>query len=146
MTSEHTPKQVSADDIREMLDGLEGVTPGPWLSAYWAGSPSTGLDAGILNGPKMVARDKSVLHTPADAAHIARCDPDTMRQVLTLALDALTRRSSAGVKGLPAARLHRRDGLGPVIERLDASWEVGSGLFDLYAVKVANADSCLWYG
>lgn len=64
-----------------------------------------------------------------------------LRRVLTEMRSALTRRSSAGVKGLEVvARLHRKDGLGPVIERLDASWEVGSGLFDLYAVKVANAD------
>lgn len=38
------------------------------------------------------------------------------------------------------ARLHRREGLGPVIESMDAAWEVGTGLFELYAVKVANAD------
>lgn len=102
MNSEHIPNgQVSDERLREMLAGLEGVTPGPWV---W-GARYIGVGNVMLGKYTPIAQTPNGMIAPdggqwdANAAHIARCDPDTMRQVLTLALAALTRRSSAGVKG-----------------------------------------------
>jgi hypothetical protein len=108
MNSEHIPNgQVSEAVIREMLDGLEGVTPGPWL-------PSQDTPPHVFTEARDEDGDSTLVATAPqgagyvtyaarrDVAHIARCDPDTMRQVLTLALEGLAARS--GVKVDEAAK------------------------------------------
>jgi hypothetical protein len=63
------------EQINAMLDGLDGVTPGPW-SVYEK----------IFVGSDDLA---ATCETVTDAAHIARCDPDTIRALCELALKAL---------------------------------------------------------
>ncbi|TGU44659.1 hypothetical protein EN788_22350 [Mesorhizobium sp. M2D.F.Ca.ET.145.01.1.1] len=87
----------------ELRAGLEGVTPGPW---YQTGAPWFRSGDGVLAGSPdgniayliadcdnfAVPREEYDGPFPlgdqdADAAHIARCDPDTIR----LLLDELSR-------------------------------------------------------
>ena len=76
MTIEWTTAQ-----LQELIAGTEGVTPGPWLSALWPGSGSSGPDVGILQGPVMIGRDKMTFHTHEDAKHIAACSPERIRSL-----------------------------------------------------------------
>jgi len=111
-------ERVSDERLTEMLAGLEGVTPGPW---YTTGSPWFSGNDGVLAGSpdgniayliadcddSMNPRTEYVEgHGPfplgdkdADAAHIARCDPDTIRSIIT-ELQSLRRSSGRAVKGL----------------------------------------------
>jgi hypothetical protein len=94
-------------DITRKLDeieaGLEGVTPGPWLSGTSGFFQRHVLAPGGVNtytGPVWGAIATCELLNEADgegrawraagkpainAAHIARCDPDTMRELVRLA-------------------------------------------------------------
>lgn len=78
---------VTISDVRleEILAGLEEATPGPWevvgssitdWGREWEASMSMEF---IPNGHDEGMNSRS----DADAAHIARCDPDTMRSILT---------------------------------------------------------------
>lgn len=98
-----TQSEITEERLREMLAGLEGVTPGPWRrmesgsNTFIVGHPEWPCRRNGVEGQWEVARlDDMVEEHPdevkANARHIARCDPDTMRQVLTLALSTLTRR------------------------------------------------------
>ena len=97
---------ISDERLNEMLAGLEGVTPGPWYigqlgtqkmehvvdfgpppkSPFMVVRPGTpakpamGGFTGFSAGGVVHADDDS---SPANAAHIARCDPDTIRALLT---------------------------------------------------------------
>ena len=78
---------LTREQITAMLDGLDGVTPGPWaveglnqwhnFSVAW--KPE--LKVCQTYGDSIAAE--------ADAAHIARCDPDTIRALCELALERL---------------------------------------------------------
>jgi hypothetical protein len=63
------------DEIRALLEGTEGVTPGPW-SVYR--EHDVGDGSGHLFGCEF----------PDDAAHIARCDPTTIAELCTRLLSA----------------------------------------------------------
>ena len=69
---------MNREQITTMLDGLDGATPGPWTHFY-----SFTRDVGSIAG---VATEIS---NAKDCAHIARCDPDTIRALCTLALRGL---------------------------------------------------------
>jgi hypothetical protein len=65
---------ISQADLDALERGLEGVTPGPW---------------GVTpNERSRVRREKGALRSVAytnrdeDATHIARCDPDTIRELI----------------------------------------------------------------
>lgn len=85
-------KQLSDERLAEMLAGLEGVTPGPWYEGdKWVFvAPRSGRSSDALEN---VLRNEEA---QANAAHIARCDPDTIRSLIT-ALQAL--RASTPVSG-----------------------------------------------
>lgn len=109
---------LSDEKLSEMLAGLEGVTPGPWQigrlgtedmphvvdfgpppkSPYMIvrpGSPAKGGYIGHSAGGVAHADDDS---SPANAAHIARCDPDTIR-ALILELQSLRSGNGGEVRG-----------------------------------------------
>ena len=68
---------VSDERIAEMLAGLQGVTPGPWYHAKGREEYHLGWEVGAPNAAISVCFKAEV------SAHIARCDPDTMRSILT---------------------------------------------------------------
>lgn len=98
---------VSDEKLREILAGCEGVTPGPW---YTTRSPWFRSDDGVLCGSPdgniayMIAdcddgfnpRDEytgpfELGNKDADAAHIARLDPQTVASIIT---ELLARRTA----------------------------------------------------
>lgn len=105
---------LSEERLREILVGLEGVTPGPWdhwdmdefgfhVFADKYGTREVGQDCRLSLAAVRYGRDGDAPQrfwtANANAAHIARCDPDTMREILTLALSALSLRSDAHTNG-----------------------------------------------
>lgn len=71
-------EELSDEKLSEMLAGLEGVTPGPWHEGdHWVFvPPATGEPTHALEN--VLSQDKP----QANAAHIARCDPDTIRALI----------------------------------------------------------------
>lgn len=66
--------KLSDEQIREFIAGCEGVTPGPWELAH-----SNGI---FPAGDRAHSVATATLHrkeTVDNAAHISRCDPDTIR-------------------------------------------------------------------
>lgn len=83
--------KLTDENLREMLNGLVGVTPGPWFEGF---TPFY-LAQGQVHDNKHPLTIRSPHHTeeiatvwtcllPVDknAAHIARCDPDSIRSIL----------------------------------------------------------------
>lgn len=79
--------------LTDMREGLEGVTPGPWMTesverygeergcAYIVGEEQQGLIGAALSWPtEMDSGDFS--RTAANARHIARCSPENLRALL----------------------------------------------------------------
>lgn len=115
------PERVSTERLEEMLAGLEGVTPGPWFyhthplddwGTIRVGDDGTGCVWRIANvraGRNVTDEEKDQHRRDetdpygANAAHIARCDPDTMRSILTELL--ASRQAPEGVRVTEAARL-----------------------------------------
>jgi hypothetical protein len=81
--------------VREILNGCEGVTPGPWK---FEGSIYENMGAGVRSIPddRGFAQLWNSDHVALDAAHIAHCDPDTVRSLCTLALSAIALRQPVG--------------------------------------------------
>ena len=93
--------KLTDEQIAAIRDGCEGVTPGPWRR--YAQSPHISRDntrpdphPGV--GSVLIAecgnyRDRQLVSYSmsrwlADAAHIARCDPDTIRALATEVLES----------------------------------------------------------
>lgn len=73
---------VSSELLNEILAGLDGVTPGPWENIDGTGI----IRSEHHDGRHDVARSDlmwGLNRSGSNAAHIARCDPDTMRSILT---------------------------------------------------------------
>jgi len=93
---------MTRDQIEAIAAGCEGVTPGSWrLEATTIyGDPDGGMWSRIALGPYPHSSARSTRHKQwvADALHIARLDPATVRELCRLALiglDAETRVASA---------------------------------------------------
>jgi hypothetical protein len=93
--------RLSNEQIAAIRDGCEGVTPGPWRR--YSKSPHVARDTARPDphpnvGSVLVAecgnyRDKELVpfnmdRWLADAAHIARCDPDTIHALATEVLES----------------------------------------------------------
>ena len=90
----HTNTEALSDaKLNEMLEGLEGVTPGPWITSRRENRPIDGASYEIGAPDRGVA---GMMHAK-DAAHIARCDPDTIRYLVT---QELSRRSASNTGGV----------------------------------------------
>jgi hypothetical protein len=72
------------DEIRALLEGTKGVTPGPWVAPQ---NRHYGFYVGRAGNPDAdpIACD---CNTDEDAAHIARCDPTTIAELCTRLLSA----------------------------------------------------------
>lgn len=79
---------MTEEQIKAMLDGLNGVTSGPWEVAQ---TLSCGLHVRIAKrvGDTAISPIACDLEDVTDAAHIARCDPDTIKTLCELALKGL---------------------------------------------------------
>lgn len=106
-------KTVSAELLQQIIDGCEGVTPGPWWSDSERSEGGSGsFDAYAVYGPERFGRPSSICDThnageialeqddgrPWDEqgrknmAHVGRLDPDTVKAMAELALSALASR------------------------------------------------------
>lgn len=151
---------ITKDRLEEMLAGLEGVTPGPW-ERHEPGEETliiTGDEHGETVAVVPWGREITCAHEMGnahrDASHIARCDPDTMRQIITLALQSL-RGSGVGVRVKPLewGRDHVRktwhgnvpyqSGPGYTV-RDDGGWRVGDGpwVHDQSGDPASARDAC----
>jgi len=80
--------------VSELRAGLEGVTPGPWQVGSWRDmiySTAGGAWKWICRVKRNEDEATDTNQDVIDAAHIARCDPDTIR----LLLDELSRSREA---------------------------------------------------
>lgn len=81
--------KLTDEQIAAIRDGTEGVTPGPWASSDW--SEDDGPNAftiGAASNRYRVAETHEGDNPLKDAAHIARCDPDTIRSLATEVLES----------------------------------------------------------
>ena len=76
--------RISDERLAEMLAGLEGVTPGPWTPTDGGSVLTKAVWSDDGEGPygQVLIYDEGTV-SPTDAAHIARCDPGTIRAILT---------------------------------------------------------------
>lgn len=91
----HTNTEALSDaKLNEMLAGLKGVTPGPWHEGdHWVFvPPASGIATQALEN--ILSHDKP----QANAAHIARCDPDTIRYLVTQELSRRAANSAGRVE------------------------------------------------
>lgn len=93
---------MTREQIEALLAGLDGVTPGPWTAER--SHPADSADCWWIKAPwshpcierfyktlAYVDHDSDADSTSTqDAAHIARCDPDTIRELCRLALIGLS--------------------------------------------------------
>jgi hypothetical protein len=77
------------DEIKALLEGCEGVTPGPWQLLGWG--PMGLYGKGDLRDAECIARFRADLIEDGNAAHIARCDPGTIAELATRLLTAEAR-------------------------------------------------------
>jgi hypothetical protein len=77
------------DEIKALLEGCEGVTPGPWQLLGWG--PMGLYGKGDLRDAEYIARFRADLIEDGNAAHIARCDPETIAELCARLLDAEAR-------------------------------------------------------
>jgi len=78
-TTTNAMEPISDEQLEEMLAGLEGVTPGPYATSRHENRPRDG--ASYESG----APDRGVagMLYAKDAAHFKRCDPGTIRSLIT---------------------------------------------------------------
>ncbi len=69
---------MTVDLEKELRDGLEGVTPGPWRANEGIEYPRGQQYYYITDGCSNLADDVDM----ADAAHIARCSPENIAALL----------------------------------------------------------------
>jgi hypothetical protein len=80
------------DEIQKLLEGTEGVTPGPWRLIGW--HPNGLYGPGDLHSAKAICHftnqmpDKEKVAANRDPEHIARCDPSTIAELCTRLLSA----------------------------------------------------------
>ena len=88
------------DEIRALLEGCGGVTPGPWTVEMHGPSPV--LYSGRSNerhGLNLLRLSDGDWNFNNNAAHIARCDPDTIRELCTRVLEAEAALDQAEIVG-----------------------------------------------
>jgi hypothetical protein len=80
------------DEIKTLLEGTKGVTPGPWRLIGW--HPNGLYGPGDLHSAKAICHftdqrpDKEKVVANRDPEHIARCDPGTIAELCTRLLSA----------------------------------------------------------
>jgi len=90
---------ITSEQLDEMLAGCEGVTRGTWRSMP-IGNGSNFEDV-VVSGHRGPGKTISCAASPRDAAHIANCDPDTIRALIT-ELKELRAREAVAVSNIQA--------------------------------------------
>jgi hypothetical protein len=82
---------MTREQIDALLTGLDGVTPGPWIveGLNRSGNFSVAWKPEL----KVCQTYGDSVSAGGNAAHIARCDPDTIRALCELALEGLALRA-----------------------------------------------------
>jgi len=80
---------VTREQITAMLKGLDGVTAGPWSVEMHGPSPVLYSGRGKLHGLNLLRLSDGDWNFDNNIAHIARCDPSTIRALCELALKQL---------------------------------------------------------
>ena len=80
------------DEIKALLAGCEGVTPGPWKTHLVNSTQICTASGASVAITCEAGRDDYVARMDYDAAHIARCDPKTISKLCD---EVLTLRESA---------------------------------------------------
>jgi hypothetical protein len=79
-------ERLTDEKLAEMLAGLEGVTPGTWVASKdkrrWNPNYVESAKAHIADIIPCGVNKKDDSEAEANAAHIARCDPDTIRTLI----------------------------------------------------------------
>ncbi len=93
---------IGENELRAILDGLEGVTPGPWK---YEGSIYENMGAGLRSIPddRGFAQLWKSDHVALDAKHLARLDPDTVRSIISELLDVRASKPADGWKTIDGA-------------------------------------------
>jgi hypothetical protein len=80
---------LTLDRLEQIECGCEGVTPGPWTwGAQWLAKRignSGRVAEDYMHLAQVPLNDYDSPRWNTDAAHIANCDPDTIRELIRLA-------------------------------------------------------------
>jgi hypothetical protein len=91
--------RLTDEELKALIDGCEGVTPGPWESSgTLVGTYIEGRREFTLVAKTEIGREFP-LEYRRNTSHIARCDPDTIR-----ALATEVRESREAMRGLSVTR------------------------------------------
>ncbi len=93
--------KLSSEALAELLAGTEGVTPGPWKHRRYRLKPTINEVEGsrkpaVVPWPGFDDSSRPEREHAKNAAHIARCDPDTIRSLVTELIAYRNRESSRG--------------------------------------------------
>ncbi len=84
--------RLTDEQIAAIRDGTDGVTPGPWVLGSRSINHQTIDGEGWWDFCRVVVRvdghSEDDHSGTANAAHIARCDPDTIRAIATEVLES----------------------------------------------------------
>jgi hypothetical protein len=121
---------VSGERLAEMLAGLEGVTPGPW--------EASGANIRHKHGPLLYTSENN-------APHLARCDPDTIRAILT-ELQALRLQSSPASIEAVSGEVAWRDVIAERKRQVEAEGWTPEHDDEHDDCEMARAAACYAYG
>lgn len=110
-TQVHPAGVVSDERLAEMLAGIEGVTPGPWEVHDY--HPPNGPYRMVVNEGRRLMCIEAIPR--GTAMHLARCDPDTMRSIITELQQARSKLLAAEkalepFSGYAVTSIHHEDG------------------------------------
>lgn len=109
---------LSDNELAALEAGLEGVTPGPWHLAGPAlrDDLSSWLLHGTPEGMLAIIREENQgrHYGKANAAHISRCDPDTIRRLI---LRLRAAENDNPLVSYPGARFVGPDGAALIVVR-----------------------------
>ena len=105
--------KLTDEQIAQLRDGTEGVTPGAWCLSKTSRWPRV-----IAILPERV--DVAATTNDYDASHIARCDPDTIRSLATEVLES--RAEIARAKAHYEASLDEDQLTDIITDSIDMDW------------------------
>jgi hypothetical protein len=130
----HIPAELADARLREMIDGCEGVTPGPWFtekgdsSGIWTDSDAADRLLASTDCSSIIPWEEAA----ANGKHIARLDPETVKAMATELL-AARKVAPAGLAVRPLEWRHYPDGFPPF-------WSADNA-FSHYTIEEASKEA-----